>query len=42
MSGCTRKIEKAPVSRRGLKCVWVPVRERNGNRLLAIWINIAL
>jgi hypothetical protein len=42
MSSYTENIERAAVSRRGLKCVWVLVRERNGNRLVAIWMNVAI
>jgi hypothetical protein len=39
MSGYTQKIA---VSRRGLKCVWVPIREMNRDRLVAIWIHVAI
>jgi hypothetical protein len=39
MPGYTQKIA---VSRRGLKCVWVPVREMNRDRLVAIWIHVAI
>jgi hypothetical protein len=42
MSGYTRKIEKAAVNRHGLRCVWILVRERNNNRLVAIWMNVAI
>jgi hypothetical protein len=42
ISGYTQNIERAAVSRHGLKCVWVLVRERNGNRLVAIWMNVAI
>jgi hypothetical protein len=42
MFGGTQKIEKAVVSRRGLKCVWLPVREMNRDRLIAIWIHVAI
>ena len=42
MFGYTQKIEIAAVSRRGLKCVWFPVREMNRDRLVAIWIHVAI
>jgi hypothetical protein len=38
----TQKIEKAAVSRRGLKCVWFLVREMNRDRLVAIWTDVAI
>jgi hypothetical protein len=41
MLGCKQKIEKAAKSR-GLKCFWRLVLERNGDRLVAIWINVAI
>jgi hypothetical protein len=37
-----QNIQVAAVSRHGLKCVWVLVRERTGDRLLAIWMNVAI
>ena len=42
MFGCTQKIKLAAVSPPGLKCVWFPVREMNRDRLVAIWIHVAI
>jgi hypothetical protein len=37
-----QEIEKAAVRRRGLKCVWRLVREKNSDRLIATWINVVI
>jgi hypothetical protein len=42
MLSCKQTIEKSTVSRRGLKCVWRLVREKNSDRLVATWINVAI
>ena len=39
---CKQRIEKAPISRRGLKCVWRLVREKNSDRLVVTWIHVAI